>query len=91
MKRIRLMGLANGEPHGMSGQYVVSYDPDYHLPDGSYDGGSLVCTPNRDEAGIFHFAQAFELWRAGPSCPCHRKRADGRPNRPLAAFNLEIA
>jgi hypothetical protein len=91
MPRIRLVSLATGEPHEMAGQYVVSYDADYHLPDGSYDGGNLVCTADRAAATEFSRQAAFELWRASPTCDCHRTRSDGLPNRPLSAFSVEIA
>jgi hypothetical protein len=78
-------------PHHAAGQYVVSYDPEYHLPDGSYDGGALVCTPLMEEATLFEFIDAVLLLRAGPSCFCHRLRADGEPNRPLTAFDAKVA
>ena len=89
-KTIRLVELAAGTPHEMSGQYVVRYDPDYHLPDGSYDGGALECTPELERATRFEFAEAVEIIRSGPRCPCHRLRKDGKPNCPLMAFNVEI-
>ena len=91
MKRIRLMSLADGSPHELDGQYVVSYDPEYHWADGSYDGGALITTPDRAKATEFTFEHAIMLWRSGPSCSCHRTRPDGQANRPLSAFNLEIA
>ena len=90
-KRIRLMGLPNGQRHELSGQYVVSYDPDYHWSDGSYDGGRLICTPDREKATLFEHIAALELWQSGPQCECHRLRPDGKPNRPLSAFSVEIA
>jgi hypothetical protein len=89
-KTIRLVGLAAGTPHEMSGQYVVRYDPDYHLPDGSYEGGELICTPRREQATYFDLAAAVLLYRSGPTCTCHRLRPDGMPNRPLTAFTVEI-
>ena len=90
MARLKLIALASGEEHEMAGQYVVSYDPQYHHPDGSYDGGNLVCTGNPDEAGDFTPAQAIKLWRSGPTCKCHRMRLDGQPNRPLTAFTISM-
>jgi hypothetical protein len=90
-KTIRLIGLVDGSPHRSSGQYIVLYDPDYHLPDGSYDGGALACTPDLQEASRFTMAEAVALFRSGPSCPCHRLRPDGRPNRPLTAFTVVIS
>jgi hypothetical protein len=90
-KTIQLVGLTNGQPHEMSGQYVVSYDPDYHLPDGSYDGGALVCTPDLAKATRFHPTDAFLMLRAGPNCPCHSLREDGQPNRPLTMFDVMVS
>lgn len=90
MMCIRLIELASGGAHEMSGQYVVSYDPEFHLPDGSYDGGDLVCTPDPAQAGRFDTAAAMALWKSGPTCRCHRLRWDGQPNRPLTAFTVEI-
>ena len=88
--RIRLGPLVQGLPHDMAGQYIVSYDPDYHLDDGDYDGGALICTRNPNEAGRFELTEAVNLWMSGPKCACHRLRADGEPNRPLVAFCVEI-
>lgn len=89
--RIRLVGLADESPHPMSGQYVVIYDPDYHLPDGSYDGGALACTPDPQRATRFELVDAVALVNSGPRCTCHRLRPDGHPNRPLRAFTVEIS
>lgn len=89
-KTIRLVGLAAGTPHSMSGQYVVRYDPDYHLPGGEYDGGKLIVTPDPHRATEFTFQEAILLWKSGPTCDCHRLRPDGKPNCPLMAFNVEI-
>lgn len=90
--RIQLLNTSSGVPHEMSGQYIVSYDPDFHWPDGSYDGGLLECTPDPEKAA--HFAtleDALHLWRSGPRCDCHRLRLDGQPNRPLTAFDASIS
>lgn len=82
--------MIHGIPHEMNGQYVVSFDPDYHLPDGSYDGGALICTPDPEKATLFTPVDAFLLIKSSPTCPCHRNRADGKRNRPLAQFNCVI-
>lgn len=91
MKRylMRLLGLSTGAPHAFSGQYVVSYDPDYHWADGSYDGGRLECTPDIRKAGRFTLGQLMTMRCASPKCQCHRLRPDGEPNRPLSAFHIE--
>ena len=90
MWAFQLMKLANGESHDMEGEYVVAYDPDYHLPDGSYDGGALDTTPDPEQAGLFTFEQVKAMWYASPSCACHRLRDDGLPNRPLTAFDVVL-
>jgi hypothetical protein len=88
---LQLVGLTCGEPHELAGQYVVSYDPEYHLPDGGYDGGDLVCTPNAEEAMRFESVDAaIKLWQSGPTCECHRLEPDGRPNKPLTAFDASV-
>ena len=89
--RIRLMGLADGSQHEMSGQYVVSYDATHHWDDGTYDGGALITTPDPNKATLFSFQEAILLWHSGPGCECHGWRSDGKPNRPLTAFHLEIS
>ena len=88
--RMKLMRLASGIPHAAESSYVVSYDPNYHLPDGEYDGGALVTTKDPAEATLFTMVEAFQLWRSAPDCRCHRRRPDGEPNRPLSAFNVEL-
>lgn len=88
--KIQLDGLATGEDHELNGQYVVSYDPEYHWPDGHYDGGALVTTPDYEKATNFTPEAAIQLWLVGPTCRCHRLRPDGKPNRPLSAFNFHM-
>jgi hypothetical protein len=88
---LKLVGLITGEPHDYAGQYVVSYDADHHLPDGDYDGGRLVCTPDQAKATDFTAADAFRTLQSSPHCICHHLRADGQLNRPLTAFTAEIA
>jgi len=86
--RIQLLDLADGGQHELNGQYLVSYDADYHWPDGSYHGGKLICTPHVERAPMFPIERAYEIYKSGPMCRCHRKRPDGKPNRPLTAFNV---
>lgn len=85
---VQLVGLADGSPHEIDGQYLVSYDPEYHSPEG-YDGGALVTTSDRAQAPVFDVAEALLIWKSGPTCKCHRLRPDGKPNRPLSAFSFE--
>jgi len=90
MKRMRLISM-EGASDPLDGQFVVAYFPDTHLPDGSYDGGELVTTPDERRAGQFTTEEALALYQAQPSCRCHRLRADGKPNRPLTRFHIEIS
>jgi hypothetical protein len=90
MRLLRLLATCRGVPHPREGQYVVSYDPEYHEPDGGYDGGWLVTTSDRAKATRFTIEEATDLWRSGPTCLCHRLRADGKTNRPLTAFHADI-
>ena len=86
MKRLRIVGLVNGGATPFDNQWLVSYDPDYHWPDGTYDGGDLRTSPDeRDARQFVDVKAAVEYWRQG-----HGIRADGKPNRPLTAFNVEI-
>lgn len=85
---MKLMLLDTHEgSHPASNRYVVAYNPDYHLPDGSYDGGDLVLTTDPAEAYDAPARDILHLYASGPTCECHRCREDGRPNRPLTAFN----
>jgi hypothetical protein len=86
MKRLRIVGLVNGGSTPFDNQWLVSYDPDYHWPDGTYDGGDLRTSPDeRDARQFIDVKAAVEYWRQG-----HGTCADGKPNRPLTAFNVEI-
>jgi len=88
--RLRLISM-EGESDPLDGHYVVDYFPDTHEPDGSYDGGDLVTTTDESLARQFTTEEALALYQASPSCACHRLRADGKPNRPLARFHVEIS
>ncbi len=89
-RRIRLVSLTRGGEHPAAGKWIVSYDPEAHLPDGSYEGGVLITTDDPAKATLFAPEAAYAVWMAGPRCACHRLRPDGKPNRPLTAFNVEI-
>ena len=88
---LQLTCLVDGGHHEYAGSYLVSYDPDVHRPDGTYDGGQLIVTRDKDEARMFvSWSEAFHCWRSSPSCLCHARRQDGLPNRPLTAFDAAI-
>jgi len=83
---IQVLGLANGESmRGFEGQYVHSYTPDGH--DGK---GDLVLTPDIAKAKRYDDAmRAMEDWKAVSAT--HPTRPwDGKPNRPMSAFTVEI-
>ena len=88
MATIRIISLADGDPSPFDGQYVAEYDPhrDGVAPDGRPMICHLVTTPDREKALDLEAGKAFELWRK--SCGM---REDGKPNRPLTAFTVEIS
>ena len=89
-KVIKILGLCNGGETGFDGQYVVEYDP---ARDGEDKRGlPMLChlktSPHEEEAARYTTEEAFELWRAvDPRVPV---RPDGKPNRPLTAFTVEV-
>lgn len=78
---IQLMELATGEPDPAGGEYVKEYDPT------AYAGrGYLVTTPDKAQARRFpDGGAATEYWRQSAGI-----RPDGRPNRPLTAWTVDI-
>lgn len=84
---IKIVGLADGAPHEFAGKYVVNYDPS---PDG-VPLGECVLVVDEDVQRAKRYPDAFaagnEWKRVDTRQPI---RADGRPNRPLTAFSVEI-
>ena len=77
---IRLVAL---DDHPV-GQWLKSYDPEAHGGEGAAEG-------------TFDLAEALRFPTAGEALLCWRQvpnakpvRSDGRPNRPLTAFTVEI-
>lgn len=67
------------------GQFVVEYDA--HRGRGG--GFKLVTSPDIGRAlGFANAGEAFECWRR--VCPNHRKRPDGKPDRPLTVYTVEM-
>jgi hypothetical protein len=66
------------------GQYLAAYDPEAH------DGmGEAEWTTNPDLAMRFpNQVAALECWRTVPAS--RPLRPDGKPNRPLCAFTVEV-
>jgi hypothetical protein len=84
MSRLRIVHLATGQSSEADGMWVKSYTPDGH------DGrGHIELTENRHEAKVYPDAlTAMSEWRSVSST--HPTRPDGKPNRPLTAFTVEI-
>ncbi len=83
---IKIIGLNTGMETPFDSQYVVEYDPGYHLPNGEYDGGKLITTPDITKARQFENAsEALNYWRQDFGL-----REDAQPNRPLTAFSVEV-
>lgn len=85
---IRLIGLSTGAPTEFDGKYLVDYDPTPKLDDdGEYV--HLVVTDDASEARQFRtWSEAIDFYHlASQSEP----RPDGRPDRPLTAYTVEIA
>jgi len=88
MATLKLICINDGAPTPFDGQYLVSYDPANEGvdPTGAPMLCNLVTTPDRDKALNLPTGEMFELWRKP-----HGIRADGKLNRPLTAFTVEIA
>jgi hypothetical protein len=90
-KVIRIISLINGGTSPFDGQWVVEYDPGR----GGIEPGTgtpmlchLVTTPLIAEAARYDAVEAVKVWLAVD--PEHPVRPDGKPNRPLTAFTVEV-
>jgi len=82
---LRLMDNVVMGPTSFDGLYVKAYDPTYVDPAG-YDGGILEVTGDPREAMRFPDVKAaLEKWRQA-----YGMREDGRPNRPMTMWSVEI-
>lgn len=80
---IKLIGLAGGRPT-LEGRYVKSYTADGHG-----GRGHMEATRDISEARRFQTAiEAMEEWKRVSRS--HPIRADGKPNRPLSAYTIEV-
>lgn len=81
---IRITGLASGGSCPQAGSWVRSFNPE------AYDGrGNLVTTRKPAQALLFSDGhKAWEFWMTVPKA--RPVRPDGRPNRPLTAFSIEV-
>lgn len=76
--------------HNLGGQYLEAFDAERHAPGKLYPTGFATWTEDPTRAMIFPNAEAaFKYIRQRPKC-CPT-RPDGKPNRPLMAFTLEVA
>lgn len=84
---IKIIERVDGEPTEFDGKFVACYDPAYH-PDGeSYDGGLLEVVDMPEEAMQFPtLEEAIAKYRES-----YGTRMDGRENRPLTCFSVEIS
>jgi hypothetical protein len=81
-------GLADGSPCHVVGQYLKSFDVDFG-DDGGEITGRAVWTADVSRAKSFaNYAAAFAEWnQQSKRIPF---RADGKPNKPLTAFSVEV-
>lgn len=77
---VRILGLANGEPSPLDGMYLKAYDPHAHGGVGLIEG-----TPHRRRAMEFEDLTSFHALYV----QAHGTRPDGKPNRPITAYNLQ--
>jgi hypothetical protein len=81
---LKMVGLATGEASDLDGLYVKAYDPDFR-----WGRGEIVGTKDKDEALKFETLQGAltEYRRTSKVRPL---RPDGKPNRPLTAYTIEV-
>jgi hypothetical protein len=82
MKRIRVIAYVSGKPCPESGLFLKSFDPE------AFHGiGSATFTDDPAKAMTFaSHVEAFKFWQQETKF----KRPDGKPNRPLTGFIVEI-
>ena len=90
MTRIKIVGLGAGGETPFDGKYLAEYDPKKPGvdPNGRPMTAHVVCTEDPEKALVFPSAvEALEKWRE----PSGHIRWDGKPDRPLTAFTVEVA
>lgn len=85
---IKLIGLGSGELFPVA-EWLVRFDANIHEIGKPYPTGMVESTVDPKKAMRFSsFGEAHELWvTQSTTVPF---RPDGRPNRPLTAFTVEI-
>jgi hypothetical protein len=81
---IKILSAATGQATDFDGTYIKSFDVEAH------DGrGELKCSPFIKDAKQFpDRVTAHEFWRQQSNVT--PIRPDGKPNRPLTYFNVEL-
>jgi len=86
---LKIIGRVNGD-YGteFDGKYLVEYDP---TPRADEDGEfvHLIVTTRREAARQFKSAE--EAMKAYMGVSTKGPRADGKPDRPLTAYTVEIS
>jgi hypothetical protein len=82
---MQIVAFADGKPiGGYRGMYVASFDPD-----GFGGRGEIVlCGTLADAKRFADHTAALEYWRQRSTVEPHR--LDGKPNRPLTAYTVEM-
>lgn len=81
---MRIIGAADGTPTGFEDTFLLNANPD-----GDEGRGTLSVTRRIERAKHFETqAEALACWKAQSTT--HPLRPDGKPNRPLTAFTVEI-
>lgn len=81
---IKIVSSATGERRIEDGMYVAKYDPN-----GRNGRGDVVFTPEPE--GALKFATAKDVLDFYQQVSTtHPLRPDGKPNRPLTAYTVEI-
>jgi hypothetical protein len=81
---IRLLGAALGPVDWKRVAWLAEYDPE-----ANHGHGRIVATKDRERAMVFDTAgDALRCYQQVPAC--HPWRPDGKPNRPLTAYTVEV-
>lgn len=81
---MRIVGSTLGNPTPEDDTYLLAYDPN-----GNEGRGSIKTTKDKAKAKRFlDQVEALACWKR-PSAT-HPWRLDGKPNRPLTAFTVQI-
>lgn len=83
---MRFISKADGTPSEFDGKYLYSWNVN---PEGGGYEAAIVATPHSADAHHFaDAAEALDAWRSRAANPLNRP--DGKPNRPLTAYTIEV-